>query len=217
MVDLLLGVDIFSDVLLHGRWHGPPGSPTALETRFRWVIAGAVECEAPQTQLVSNHATTVSTDDLLRQFWETEEFVPGKAPHSVNEQFVMTHFQREHHRDEMGRFIVPLPFRVDAEPLGESRSTVVRRFLSLERSLHSRRKFQELNEVVKEYFESGHAELVPECDLNKPCHSVFYLPIHAVFKESSTTSSVRCISEVIYWHLSQRPASGWPYGAFIAS
>lgn len=107
---------------------------------------------------------------------------------------------------------MPLPFRVDAEPLGESRSTVVRRFLSLERSLHSRRKFQELNEVVKEYFESGHAELVPECDLNKPSHQ-----IHAVFKESSTTSSVGCISEVIYWHLSQRPASGWPYGAFIAS
>jgi hypothetical protein len=39
-VDMLLGVDVFIDVLRHGRQSGPPNSPTALETEFvgalRW-------------------------------------------------------------------------------------------------------------------------------------------------------------------------------------
>ena len=33
-IDLLLGVEVFVDVLLNGRQTGPPGSPVALETKF---------------------------------------------------------------------------------------------------------------------------------------------------------------------------------------
>ena len=33
-IDMLLGVDVFVDVLCHGRRSGPPDSPTALETEF---------------------------------------------------------------------------------------------------------------------------------------------------------------------------------------
>ena len=38
-----------------------------------------------------------------------------------------------------------------------------------------------------------HAELVPTADLEKPTHSVFYLPVHAVKKEPSTTTKVRAV------------------------
>ena len=38
-----------------------------------------------------------------------------------------------------------------------------------------------------------HAELVPTADLEKTTHSVFYLPMHAVKKESSTTTKVRAV------------------------
>ena len=41
-IDLLLGVDVFIDVLRHGRRSGPPESPTALETEFGWVLCGGV-------------------------------------------------------------------------------------------------------------------------------------------------------------------------------
>jgi len=78
-------------------------------------------------------------------------------------------------------------------PLGESRSLAVRRFLSLERSLRCKDQFQGLGDVIEEYFEMGHAELVPEADLNKPCKDVFYLPMHAVVKDSSTTTKVRAV------------------------
>ena len=71
-IDLLLGVDIFVAALLNGRRHSPPGLPTALETMFGWVLAGNA-ASLSSINLVSHHATLLSSDDLIRKFWEVEE------------------------------------------------------------------------------------------------------------------------------------------------
>ena len=39
-VDLLLGADVFSRTMLHGRRFGPSGSPSAFKTCFGWVLVG---------------------------------------------------------------------------------------------------------------------------------------------------------------------------------
>ena len=88
---------------------------------------------------------------------------------------------------------MPLPRKADATPLGESRSQAVRRFLSLEHSLRSKGQFSDFNAVMQEYFDLAHAESVPAKDLEKPPESVFYLPIHAVRKESSMTTKIRAV------------------------
>lgn len=105
----------------------------------------------------------------------------------------MKHFANTHSRSPSGRFTVPLPRQTGAQPLGESRSQAVRRFLSLERSLRSKGKFAEFARVLEEYFELGHAEPVPYPDLQKPVHECFYLPMHAVYKDSSTTTKLRVV------------------------
>ena len=46
---------------------------------------------------------------------------------------------------------------------------------------------------MEEYVEMEHAELVPVADLQKPPKEIFYLPIHAVRKEHSTTTKVRAV------------------------
>ena len=66
----------------------------------------------------------------------------------------------------------------------------MRRFLSLERSLRLKGESKEFNAVMEEYFQLGHAEQVPIIDLNKPVQQVFYLPMHSVKKESSTTTKI---------------------------
>ena len=114
-------------------------------------------------------------------------------PLSMEEKEVVDHFHTTYRRDGDGRFIVSLPKREAVEPLGESRSSAVRRFRSLERSLHQRGKFEEFAQVIDEYFTQEHAELVPSKDLDKPCEEVFYLPMHAVTKESSTTTQLRVV------------------------
>ena len=96
-------------------------------------------------------------------------------------------------RDPDGRYVVPLPKKLDAKPLGESRSTAVRRFLSLERSLRAREQFDQFNECIQEYLTMGHAEEVPESALNSSLENTFYLPMHAVHKETSTTTKLRVV------------------------
>ena len=39
----------------------------------------------------------------------------------------------------------------------------------------------------------GHAEPVPLSDMELPCNRVFYLPMHTVVKESSSTTKIRAI------------------------
>ena len=96
-----------------------------------------------------------------------------------------------------------LPKKCNTRPIGESHSQVVCRFLSLERNLRARNQFDQFGDVIKEYFDVGHAELVPPEDMNLPASEVFYLPMHAVHKQSSTTTKIRAVFDA-----SMKSASG---------
>ena len=189
-IDVLLGVDIFVNVLLQGRRIGPPGAPVALNTEFGWVLAGGNELS---NHNVVHHVVTVSGDGLIQRFWEVEEHQSTDLALTPDERFVMDHFKAHHSRDDDGRFIVPLPRITNLPLLGESRSSAVRRYLSLEHSLDSKGKSEEFHDVMEEYLKLGHAELVPVADLQKPDYESFYLPMHVVLKELSTTTKVHAV------------------------
>ena len=46
---------------------------------------------------------------------------------------------------------------------------------------------------MTEYMNLGHAELVPLEEMEKPTSQVFYLPMHVVYKNSSTTTKIRAV------------------------
>ncbi len=192
-IDVLLGVNIFVSVLLHGQRSGPPGAPVALETVFGWVLAGTTAPGSAPDEVTSHHVTLLSGDDLLRKFWEQEEPPSDSPVLSAEEKEVVQHFLFSHRRSPDGRFVVPLPKKAEVMALGESRAQSVRRFLSLERSLHSRNQFKEFASVMVEYFALGHAEEVPIADLHKPPQQVFYMSMHTVHKESSSTTKLRVV------------------------
>ncbi len=106
---------------------------------------------------------------------------------------VLNHFQAKHTRTPKGRFVVPLPKRSVAKKIGESRTQAVRRFTSFERSLHARGQFRDFEKVIVDYFHDHHAGKVPLADLEKAPREVFYLPMHLVRKESSTTTKLRAV------------------------
>ena len=195
-IDLLLGADIFVSVLRQGQRMGPPGAPVALETEVGWVLSGNTEpiMEAEQVNLyvTTFHSFTSSCDDILKRFCEIEES-PSAKPALTLERTVVKHFDTHHCRADDGSFVVPLPKRSGCKSLGESRSQAIRRFLSLERSLTQRNKFHEFQTVMRDYMELGHPESVPSIDMYKPPEEVFYLPMHAVYKESSITTKVRAV------------------------
>ena len=196
--DLLLGVDIFVDVLCHSRRTRPTGAPVAIETEFGWVVFCGSTASSDDLNLytASHHASTVGSDDILRKFWEIKESPANSPVLTLEERSVVQHFDTNYFRMKGGRFVVPLPKRPDARPIGESRSQAVRRFLALESSLHRKDKFCEVDTVVQEYLTLGHAEVVPIEDTDKDPSAVFYLPMHVVYKDSSTTTKVRAVFDV---------------------
>ena len=62
-----------------------------------------------------------------------------------------------------------------------------------ELSLKKLGKMDAFNAVVEEYLMLGHAELVRPEDLTKLSSQSFYLPMHGVVKESSTTTKLRAV------------------------
>ncbi len=124
----------FAEVMRQGR---VPGSPSAFETDFGWVLAGETSTCTSHFSIASHHASMVTGDHLLRRFWEIEEQPREHSSLSSEECSVVRHFDHHHSHTEGGRFVFPLPKRPHAKPLGESRSQAVRRFMSLERSLQA--------------------------------------------------------------------------------
>lgn len=103
---------------------------------------------------------------MLRKFWEVEER-HDQTSLTPEERTVVQHFKENHSCTPNGQFIVPLPKQQHTKPLRESRSQAVRRFLALERSLYSKGQFNDFNAMITEYFQMGHAELVPMNDSEK--------------------------------------------------
>ena len=107
---------------------------------------------------------------------------------SLEEQAVLQHFKKSHHRDDQGRFIVPLPIKENAPQLGESRTMAVKRQLALERSLKAKGQYREYLDTMQEYFDKGHAQPIPASE--KSCEEVYYIPMQAIRKESTSPSKM---------------------------
>ena len=192
-IDILLGADVFSQAMRHGRRRGPLGSPIAFNTTFGWVLAGTVSSIGRGVKATTYCASVLPSDELLRKFWEVESCNLQQPILSAEEKMVMEHFEAKSRKHETGRFIVPLPIKPNAAPLGESRFLAVKRFLALERSLKAHGRSRVFAEAVQEYFDMGHAEPVPMFDLHQPCTKVYYLPMHGVVKNSSATTKLRVV------------------------
>lgn len=91
-MEILLGVDTFTEVLLHGQRKGPPGSPIVLEMQFGWVLCGSTETSVPT--ITTCHASVGTDDDLLRRIKEPSNNFP--SPLSIEERMVVQHFKTTH-------------------------------------------------------------------------------------------------------------------------
>ena len=101
-IDILLGINIFMEVICHGCRQGPKDSSTPLRTEFGWVLAGNTGSQL-DSPLVTIHLIDVhSGDDLLHKFWELEE---KTIPHSTltsEEHSAMDRFNSQHIRSPDG-------------------------------------------------------------------------------------------------------------------
>ncbi|XP_011691571.1 PREDICTED: uncharacterized protein LOC105452295 [Wasmannia auropunctata] len=155
------------------------------KTRLGWVVAGS-----PSAPLPSRSATChlTSLEKQLVKFWEIEEITTDK-PRSEEENLCEAHFLETVSRDNDGRYVVRLPFRKINNHLGNSRNVALKRLTSLERKLNANDSLKsEYARVIEEHLKLNHISLV-----KNPTDDGYYMPHHAVRKESSNTTKTRVV------------------------
>ncbi|XP_058808422.1 uncharacterized protein LOC131674012 [Phymastichus coffea] len=149
------------------------------KTSLGWVVAGGVR---DQPSPNSARCNLTKLDKLVERFWLIEDFdhEPIKSRDDVAcEQHFLNHTQR----DPSGRYIVRLPFRDSKFKLGESKSQALKRFHFLERRFERDPSLKvEYSKVMNEYLTLGHMSLSEDSE------DSYYLPHHAVIKQSSETT-----------------------------
>lgn len=99
------------------------------------------------------------------------------------------HFAKNVIRNDEGRYVVCLSFRNSNPHIGDSRTIALKHLVSLERKLDRDATLKlEYTQVIDEYKKLGHMSLV-----ENPGNDGFYLPHHAVIKQSSNTTKVRVV------------------------
>ncbi len=157
-----------------------------INTPFGWSIAGPLSSDEEPLAFM----TTAAPDDLqedLAKLWQLDQ-VPEAPNLSPEADEVIRDFEKTHSRIE-GRFAVVLPRPKQPPPLGDSRPQAFKRLISNEKSLKTKGKLDAFNKELREYVSLGHAEVIPWNELRLKPH--YYLPVHGVFKETSTTTKIR--------------------------
>lgn len=193
-IDILFGANVFFDIMCPGKILPQRDDlPIIQETRLGWILAGNLPSSFNfhRGQPFTTNLTLTQSNpcDELSKFWELDNI---DSPTSVQTDLCEEHFVNTHYRNEEGRYVVSLPFKSDAQSLGESRQQALKRFKSLERRLSFDSKLKsDYIEFMEEYKDLGHMQLAPPIDeAVVPC---YYIPHHAVFKPTSSTTKTRVV------------------------
>ncbi|XP_045502155.1 uncharacterized protein LOC123699276 [Colias croceus] len=195
-IDVLLGAEVYAEILLTGMMKQPKGNLIAQNTAFGWVLSGKVsDSLSDKYKAKSFHLQVRTDDDFLKRFWELEaepDMIVKKF--TREEQLCEELYEKSTVRNRDGRYVVTLPFK-NKDPecqYGESIDIAKNRLVALERRLKNNPKlYEEYRRVVEEYLDLNHMSLVEEDDLDNP--TAVYLPHHAVVREDKDTTKVRVV------------------------
>ena len=203
-IDLLLGSPLLPHLMANqlGR-RGEKDEPVAQHTPFGWILGGPAQPLNPSSIVAAYHQTPLiqdaapltddsNLDHLLQRMWKEQEPDEGVLTPTQTEQQVEDHYQATTtYLPDSQRYEVTLPKKDSINQLGASRTQAISRFLSNESSTKKRGINSQFQEGVWSYIATGHAEEVPEEDVLP--HPHFYMPMHCVLKESSSSTKLRIV------------------------
>lgn len=188
-IDVLIGADIFYELMCVGqiRQHN---LPTLQKTQLGWVVSGRFTgSDSIQPKQL---ATYLSLNDLhndVEKFWQTDEFISKGTSLTDEEKYCESFFKQTMSRDDTGKFIVRIPFKPNLSNVGDSYSVAKSRFNSLENRFNKDPMLKNTyKEFIDEYITLKHMTQIEPDD--KPS---FFLPHHAVIKDSSETTKLRVV------------------------
>lgn len=198
-VDLLLGANVFWDLLENGRMKLGRNKPIMCQTKLGWVISGfcptisqAVNDEVVCNLLSHTDNTEILNNNLTR-FWLLDE-CSVKSPSSYYTQEEMAcenHFIENTTRMPDGQFCVRVPLKKPLDSLGDSYKKAQRCLYFMERRLE---KDETLNTMYKqfldEYEQLGDMTKITDPEKQKLGN---FLPHHGVLRQESITTKLRVV------------------------
>lgn len=190
-IDMVIGNEVFFDLIKNGRMKLGVDGVTLAETKLGWIVAGSVPIKGRSNRRVCQ---LNRNDEMLNQtmskFWELESVYPEK-PTTVAEAVAEEHFKATHYRESSGRYVVRLPFNGMESQLGDSYDAARKRLNKLMLQLaRNPIKRGEYYSFLSEYLALGHMAELPGDDTDG---GGYYIPHHAVYKASSSTTKTRVV------------------------
>ncbi|XP_043469701.1 uncharacterized protein LOC122503290 [Leptopilina heterotoma] len=189
-IDLLIGSDLYSRVLLDGICTASSGYLVAQSTSLGWILSGPISNPSAQAFHINVH---LCVDDhiekSLNRFWELEE-VPSINKLTESEQKCEDYFLKTFSRLPDGHYMVDLLFIKSPSQLGDSYHTALNSLKRLEKKFSSDPQLaSQYKEFMAKYESLGHMTCMgPVNDSNS--ENVF-IPHHPVCRDSSQTTKER--------------------------
>lgn len=195
-IDMLIGADIFFDLITPGLIRLGQNLPTLQNTYLGWIIGGPIPNQTASVNLTVNlFSQTQTVEELIPKFWQLEE-ISSELVMSPEDKQCEEIFLKSVQRSETGTFQVDLPFKNEKDylKLGDSYNFASRRFFALEkRFCHDQNLFVQYKKFIDEYVKLGHANYVPfKTTISENIHK-YFLPHHCVIRESSSTTKLRVV------------------------
>uniref|UniRef100_A0A2H1WZP8 SFRICE_032395 n=1 Tax=Spodoptera frugiperda TaxID=7108 RepID=A0A2H1WZP8_SPOFR len=96
-IDLLLGADIYSDVILDGVLKHNSDSPVAQQTKLGWILCGATKH--------FNCLVTLTELENITKFWEMEE-IPAEPKSTTKDEYCEKYYTETTERLSNGRYVL---------------------------------------------------------------------------------------------------------------
>lgn len=201
-IDMLLGANIFYELLMSGQIRTEENMPLLQKTRLGWIISGSVPSHhndknksvfsVNSKQSVCGFSSQLNIDMQMEKFWKLEEVEVRKILSTEERECEELFMHTTSHGDD-GRFIVQLPTKGDINNIGVSKEIAEKRFLKLEKKLNSNNNLKtEYSSFLKEYEELGHMTEIPNNEI-KCLEPIYYMPHHGIIKQDSTTTKLRVV------------------------
>lgn len=156
------------------------------KTRLGWIIGGGLNLV---DQSFQSNCLFSKIEANCKESWDIDTFPVKNSTWSKDEISCENHFKAHVNRTSDGRYVFALPFRNHKINLGESRQVALKRLLFLYKRFDKNPEFKsQYTKIFEEYINLGHMTPI----VNSNTHG-FYLPHHAVIKDTSNTTKLRIV------------------------
>jgi hypothetical protein len=194
-VDILLGAGSASQISLNHSFKLKQNAVTIQGTVFGYAIFGTIPYKR-DVVLNSNFVSLVSTNELLKSFFDTEAVEEVKSSRVEDDAICEQMFVSTVKRCEDGKFSVAVPMKAGLE-MGNCKGIALARQLQMEKRFERNKKFREKYiEFMDDYLDNSHMEKVSNEELSKVLKGEFnFIPHHAVIREEAVTTKLRVVFE----------------------